>query len=70
MADLSELQLRLENLRKIRAGGIQEVSTPDDSIRFKTDQEIAAAIRDIERQIAAANHKPIRRIIVGTTKGF
>lgn len=70
MADLAELQTRLETLRATRAGGTAEVSYNGETIKYRSDAELAAAIRDLERQIAGLSRQPVRRILVGTTKGF
>lgn len=70
MADLGTLQHRLEKLRASRASGVTEISYDGESIRYRSDSEMAAAIADIERQIAAQTTKPVRSIRVGTNKGF
>ncbi len=70
MATIEELQSRLEKLREARADPVNESSFGDESVKFRPDHELKAAISDLERQIAAMTRKPIRRILVGTTKGF
>lgn len=70
MATIEELQARLEKLRRQRASAASEVSSGDNSVKFRPDHELKAAIQDLERQISEINRKPVRRILVGTTKGF
>lgn len=70
MASVLEMTARLEKLRDIRARGISELAYDGETVRYRSDAEIAAAIGDLERQIAATSKQPVRRIVVGTTKGF
>ncbi len=70
MATLEELQARLDTLREAQSGTASEVSYNGESVKFRPDHEMKAAIQDLERQIAAMTKKPVRRILVGTTKGF
>lgn len=70
MATLEELQARLDSLREARANPAIESSFGEDSVKFRPDHELKSAIQDLERQIAALTRKPVRRILVGTTKGF
>jgi hypothetical protein len=71
MATLSELQSRLDTLRAARAGGVQDVRTSDGrQLTYKTDGQMAAAIADLERQIAALTTTPVTTVLVTASKGL
>ena len=71
MATLAELQTRLDALRKARAGPARVVQGSDGKrIEYKSDDELAAAIADVERQIAAASNTPIRTVYLTSSKGI
>jgi hypothetical protein len=71
MATLAELHDRLDSLRSIRAGGEREVQYGEDRVVFRTDAELAAAIDDLERQIATASGaRPVRMVRFSTSKGI
>lgn len=70
MADTATLIQRLEALRELRAGGEARVRLSDGrEVQYRTDAEIAAAIADIERQIAGAG-APAKVIYLATSKGL
>lgn len=56
MADLTELRARRESLLKARASGLARVSIKsphsEETIEYRSDSEIAAALASIEREIA------------------
>lgn len=71
MTHVLELQARLEALREIRASGVREAAFGNDRVVYRTDAELAAAIADLERRIAAATAmRPVRTVLVSTSKGF
>ncbi len=71
MAALADLQQRLEALRALRAGGEHEVHFGDERVVYRSDAELASAIADLERQIAAASGaQPVRMVNFSTSKGF
>lgn len=71
MVDLAELQTRLENLRALRAGGEREIQFGNERVAYRGDAELAAAIADLERQIASASGvQPIRMVTFSTSKGL
>lgn len=70
MATLEELQARLDDLREARATPESEARFGEDFVKMRPDHELRSAIADLEKQIAAIGRKPVRRILVGTTKGF
>ena len=71
MATLSELQARLETLRAQRATGVATVQFSDGrQIVYRTDSQIAAAIADLERQVANMTTTPITTVLVAGSKGL
>lgn len=71
MATLAELRDRLETLRSLRADGAQEITFGEERVVFRADAELASAIDDLERQIAAASGaSPVRMIRFATSKGI
>lgn len=71
---LSELQDLLAALQAARASGARRIVTQSAGVRkeveYKTDAEMAAAIGDIQRQIAALTATPIHTVRIAATKGF
>lgn len=71
MPTLAELEARLDRLRSMRANGVRSVDAGDYRTTFGTDAEMAAAIADIERQIASASGSPpVRMLRFTTSKGL
>lgn len=69
MATLSELQTWLDALRKARASGLRSVQHGDTRTEFKSDVEMAAAIRDLEGQIASASGTRVKAVYFNQRKG-
>ncbi|WP_448187916.1 phage head-tail joining protein [Azospirillum sp. sgz301742] len=56
MATLEELRSQRETLAQCRASGLRAVQYADGSRNeYKSDAEMAAALADLDRQIAAAS---------------
>ncbi|MEI9403378.1 phage head-tail joining protein [Mesorhizobium argentiipisi] len=55
MATLAELQSQLDTLRRARATGLRSAQHGDSKTEYRSDAELAAAIADLERQIAGVN---------------
>jgi len=74
MPDVAELQAELDALRSARASGAREVETQTNGVRrrvaYRTDPELAAAIADLERRIAAAGGRRVHTIRFGSSKGL
>ena len=71
MATLSDLQARLESLRAQRATGVATVQFADNrQVVYRTDSQIAAAIADLERQIAVLSTTPVTTVRVAASKGL
>ena len=69
MASLSDLISRRDKLETVRAKGVKSVSFGDDQVEYRSDTELAAAINDLNRQIAALETKPVRQVRVICDKG-
>ena len=70
MATVADMQGRLEKLRQVRASGSREVEWDGRRVRYASDSELAAAIADLERQIAAATGSRIHTVRFSTSKGL
>lgn len=70
MATREELEARLEKLRKHRASGMRRVEFGDQRLEYRSDAELAAAIGDLERQLAGAAGAHIHTVRVTATKGL
>ena len=71
MVALTELEARLEALRATRAKGIRTIHSDGEQVEYRSDAELAAAIADLERQIAATSTtRPIIRTMVVNSKGY
>ena len=71
MPSLDTLRTWREELLAARAAGTQRVEHGDRVVAYRSDREMAAALRDLDRRIEAATagtagRAPIR---VSTTKG-
>lgn len=70
MALHDSLEERLAKLRSLRAEGVRSLRYSDGKeIEYRSDAEIAAAIADLERQIAGAN-APAKVVYLATGKGL
>lgn len=72
MATAAELQARLEKLREVRANGVRTTRFGEDEVTFRSDAELAAAIADLERQLAeTTTGRTLPRIInIRSNKGW
>lgn len=70
MAVRDSLEDRLAKLRSARADGVRRVRYSDGrEVEYRADSELAAAIADVERQIAGAN-APAKVVYLATSKGL
>lgn len=69
MASLEELIAQREKLQKLRAKGVKSVRYGEDSVEYKSDAELATALDDLNRQIAAFTSKPVRQVRIIPGKG-
>lgn len=58
----SEIAALLTTLRKARASGLRRTTHGDTTLEYKTDAEMAAAISDLEQQLAVASGTPRRGV--------
>lgn len=70
MADSASLQAQLAKLRDLRAKGVSTYTIKDRSMTYRSDRELAAAIADLEKQIATQEGGTVRKIRVRSTKGL
>ena len=71
MATVAELEARLEALKAQRDSAVARVSYDGRSVEYRGTAEIARAITDLERELAALQGKsPLRQIRVYTSKGL
>jgi hypothetical protein len=71
MLTVDELETRLDELRRIRAEGRLEVrSAKGRVVVYQTDAALAAAIADLERNIASMTTTPVTTILVAGSKGL
>ena len=52
---LAEMQALLSALLGMRFGGVRSITCDDRQISYASDAELASAIQDLERRIAAAD---------------
>ena len=71
MASIEELKSRRETLSASRATGVARVSYDGRTVDYRSLAEIDRAIEALDREIAAAEGRPIiRQVRVTTTKGL
>jgi len=71
MATVAELEARLETLKAQRDSAVARVSYDGRSVEYRGTAEIARAIADLERELAALQGKaPVRQIRVYTWRGL
>lgn len=73
METLAELQAQLSKLRNARATGAARVEFVSGETRrvveYKSDADLAAAIADVERRLAALSRQPVTTIRFSYSKG-
>jgi len=71
MATIAELKTRREALTASRASGVARVSYDGKTVEYRSLAEIDRTIEALDREIAAAEGRPIvRHLRVTTTKGL
>jgi hypothetical protein len=70
MADRATLEGRLDALLAIRDQGVLTVEFNGRRITYRSGDELAAAIADLERRIAAYDRPAITDILIRSTKGL
>lgn len=73
MSTLAELQGQLDRLLQARATGVARVEFVSGETRrvveYKSDADLAAAIADLERRIAALSRAPVTAVRFTYSKG-
>ena len=71
MASIAELKSRREALSASRASGVARVSYDGRTVDYRSMAEVDRAIEALDREIAAAEGRPIvRHVRVTATKGL
>ncbi len=70
MTTPADLNTRLAKLREIRASGVLSTEVDGQKVVFRSDQELASAIADLERQIRALSIGRVTTIRLSSSKGF
>ena len=75
MTTTVDLEAELQRLRKARASGVRRVevtsgSGGSKSVEYRSDDELAAAIADIERRLAGLRGQRVHTIKLSTSKGY
>jgi hypothetical protein len=70
VATVAELTARLEKLRATRASGTRSVQLGERRVEYRTDAELAAAIADLERQLAGETGARLHTIRIHASKGL
>jgi hypothetical protein len=68
---LPDLTTLRDSLIQARLGGVREVRDQNgETLTYKSDSEMAAALRDVERRIAEFGRAAPHTIIFATSKGL
>jgi hypothetical protein len=70
MADRATLQGRLDALLELRDRGVLTVEYNGSRITYRSGTELAQAIADLERRIAACDRPGVTDILIASTKGL
>lgn len=70
MADRATLEARLDALLAIRDQGVLTVEYGDKRVTYRSDAELARAIADLERRLAAHDRPAVTDILIRSTKGL
>ncbi|MGF1464126.1 MAG: phage head-tail joining protein [Maricaulaceae bacterium] len=70
MTDLALLKERRSKLAQLRASGIRTVVGDEGEVTYRSDEEFAAAIADLDRQIADQEGRSRSFINVRHQKGW
>ncbi len=69
MADLAQLTAWRDALLRARYAGIRTVEYDGKRITYGSDAEMANALSDLERRIAATSAQPITQVRITSSKG-
>lgn len=69
-ADVYQLERWRDALERARFSGTREVERDGRRIRYGSDDELASAIAEVNRQIASLSRPaPVRTVYLSTSKG-
>lgn len=67
----AELETLRDALIRARARGVRKLEIDENTaVTYGSDREMAAAIADLDRRIAAASGRPPNRINISASKGL
>jgi hypothetical protein len=69
MTDLTQLEAWRDALLKARYVGLRTVEYDGRRVSYATDAEMATALADLERRIAATRNGRVRQVRIQSTKG-
>ncbi|HWP25927.1 MAG TPA: hypothetical protein VNL39_06255 [Xanthobacteraceae bacterium] len=69
MTDLAQLEAWRDALLKARYAGLRTVEYDGRRVSYATDAEMATALADLERRIAAAQSGRVSQVLIQSTKG-
>lgn len=68
--DLTTLLARRDELARIRGKGVRAYEIAGRRLEYRSDAELAAAIADLDRRIAALQAAPVRTVYITASKGL
>lgn len=68
--DLATLTAQRAQLQALRAKGLRAVEYSDRRVEYRTDAEVAAALADIDRRIAALQGTRVNTVRIHSSKGL
>jgi hypothetical protein len=69
MADIAELEAMREALLKARFAGVRTVEYDGRRVSYASGAEMAAALADLDRRIAAASAPRVVQVRISSSKG-
>jgi hypothetical protein len=69
MTDIADLEAMREALLAARFAGVRTVEYEGRRITYSTDAEMAAALADLDRRIAAASAPRVTQVRISSSKG-
>ncbi|TCT05392.1 hypothetical protein EDC22_11313 [Tepidamorphus gemmatus] len=69
MTDLNQLETWRDALLKARYAGVRTVEYDGKRVTYATDAEMAAALADLDRRIAAASAPRVAQVRISSSKG-
>ncbi|NWG23491.1 MAG: hypothetical protein HXY30_03585 [Pseudorhodoplanes sp.] len=69
MADIADLEAMREALLAARFAGVRTVEYDGRRVTYASDAEMAAALADLDRRIAAASAPRVSQVRISSSKG-